>query len=142
MLNDPPFSKFTGQASKLAESSGQGYSAFIQSGPTWTPCVNLYETEHAYRVCVDLAGVEKDKIDLTVSTHPAPRLTIRGNRPIPRSPVAGDAPAGKPRTRVHRMEVDHGMFMREVDLPENVNAEAISATYRTGLLWVELPKKD
>lgn len=143
MLNDPPFSKFTGQASKLAEPSGQGYSSFIQSGPTWTPCVNLYETGTAYRVCVDLAGVEKDKIDLTVATHPSPRLTIRGSRPIPRSPVAATPAPAAPRskTRVHRMEVDHGMFMREVDLPEDVDADAISATYRTGLLWIELPKR-
>ena len=138
MLNDPPFSKFTGHASKLAESSGQGYSSFVHADHTWTPSVNLYETEHAYRVCVDLAGVEKDKIDLTVATQPHPRLTIRGNRPIPRSPIS----AGRGRVRVHRMEVDHGMFMREVDLPDDVDPDQISATYRSGLLWIELPKQN
>ena len=137
MLSDPPFSKFTGHASKLAEGSAEGYSSFVHAGPTWTPSVNLYETDDAYRVCIDLAGVEKDKIDLTVSTHPHPRLTVRGSRPIPRSPVT----ANRSRVRLHRMEIDHGLFMREVDLPDDVDADAISATYRSGLLWIELPKQ-
>ena len=31
--------------------------------------------------------------------------------------------------------------LREVELPTDIEARAISATYRNGLLWIELPKK-
>jgi HSP20 family protein len=45
------------------------------------------------------------------------------------------------RVRVHLMEIDHGSFVREVELPANVESDKISAKYRDGLLWVEVPKK-
>jgi HSP20 family molecular chaperone IbpA len=39
------------------------------------------------------------------------------------------------------MEIDHGSFCREVELPHDVARDRISAVYRDGLLWIELPKK-
>jgi HSP20 family protein len=132
---DPPFSKFSRQAGKLLESVSQGYCGFAHTDQTWAPSVNLYETADAYRVCVDLAGVDKERIDLSVN---GTMLTIRGEREVPRSPHA--ARSGPQRARVHRMEIDHGAFCREVELPTDTDPKAISATYRNGLLWVELPK--
>ena len=137
--SDPPFSKFTRQAGKLMESVAHGYCGFAHSDQTWAPCVNLYETPDAYRVCADLAGVDKERIELTVHGQ---LLLIRGEREVPRSPQASGARGNAPqRARVHRMEIDHGPFAREVELPADVDATAISATYRNGLLWVELPKR-
>ena len=138
--SDPPFSKFTRQAGKLLESVGQGYYGFCQTDQTWSPSVNLYETPGAYRVCVDLAGVEKDRIDLSLR---GAVLVISGERPVPCSPTEScPQPDGSPgRVRVHRMEVDHGPFVREVELPADVDQEAISAAYQNGLLWIELPKR-
>jgi len=46
-----------------------------------------------------------------------------------------------PRYRVHLMEIDHGKFSREVELPNDIHHEQINATYRNGMLWIELPKK-
>ena len=43
--------------------------------------------------------------------------------------------------RAHHMEIDSGRFCREIDLPGNVDVEAIEATYRNGFLWIRLPKK-
>ena len=39
------------------------------------------------------------------------------------------------------MEIDHGSFCREVELPNDVANDKIIATHRNGLLWIELPKK-
>jgi HSP20 family molecular chaperone IbpA len=39
------------------------------------------------------------------------------------------------------MEIDHGNFSRDVELPEDVERDQISAAHRTGMLWIELPKK-
>ena len=45
------------------------------------------------------------------------------------------------RIQVHHMEIDHGRFYRAMKLPHDVDIGAISATYRNGFLYVELPKK-
>jgi len=44
------------------------------------------------------------------------------------------------RVRIHLMEIDHGGFCREVELPEDVDKDRIAANYRNGMLWIELPK--
>ena len=115
------------------------------------PALNLYETEAEYLVCVDLAGVDKDKIDITVHDQ---RLTLRGHRVVPTpedvlAATAGDDhlvgvhPEGQPtrRVRVHVMEIDHGALCREVELPHDVHQEQINARYLNGVLWIQLPKK-
>lgn len=98
--------------------------------------MNLYETDSVYLVCVDLAGVDKDRIEVLVE---AQTLKIRGTRPVP-------APEGypevhRPRLRVHLMEIDNGNFFREVELPADVVRDKISASHRNGMLWIELPKR-
>ena len=50
------------------------------------------------------------------------------------------AEAEAKRVRVHLMEIDHGAFSREVELPENVDQGKIIAAYRNGMLWIEMPK--
>ena len=114
----------------------KGYYNFC--GPeTWTPSVNLYEAEATYLVCVDLAGVDKEKIDIEVVDN---MLSLRGNRAVPTTVPSAEA-VGEARLRVHLMEIDHGSFCRTVELPQDVNKDQISARYDAGLLWIELPKK-
>jgi len=114
----------------------KGFYSFFPH-QTWTPTVNLYETDGAYLICVDLAGVEKGKIDIEVVEQ---RVTIKGNRAVPAC-ADTDAVAGRPRTRLHLMEIDHGPFAREVELPQNVQRDLIGAKYTDGMLWIELPKR-
>ena len=67
------FSNFNPQVNKMMEQLSKGYYNFLPS-ELFTPNVNLYETENEYHVCVDLAGVDKEKIDIVVVEQ---RLTIR-----------------------------------------------------------------
>jgi len=115
----------------------KGYFDFCPR-ETWSPSVNLYETALAYVVCVDLAGVDKDKIDVVLVDHQ--RLQLRGQREVPVPQHAGDSSA--PRLKVHVMEIDHGAFCRDVELPRDVDKDRVVATHANGLLWIELPKKD
>ena len=40
------------------------------------------------------------------------------------------------------MEIDHGAFYREVELPDAGRpGQIIAAHYRNGMLWIELPKR-
>ena len=54
---------------------------------------------------------------------------------------AGSSAEPHKRAKLHLMEIDHGQFTREVELPADANRESITATYRSGMLWVEIPKK-
>ena len=131
---DQPFRNLATQVNKLMDQVHKGYYNFCPS-ETWTPNVNLYETEHSYLVCVDVAGVDKEKIDLEVTGQ---LLTIRGTRAVPTFDETGTAG----RIRVHVMEIDHGAFCRALELPENISREQINASYRNGLLWIEVPKNE
>jgi HSP20 family protein len=133
----PPFGNVARQMNKLVDQFQKGYYNFMPSD-AWTPNVNLYETQTAYLVCVDLSGVDKDKIELTVVDQ---RLKLKGNRNVPLSPENDEADVNSRRVKVHLMEIDHGSFAREVELPQDVDHEKILATYRNGMLWVELPKR-
>ena len=135
--NEPPFGHVTRQMTKLMEQAQKGFYAF-SPGESWSPNVNLYENDASYVVCVDLSGVVKEEIDLQVHQQ---TLTLRGNRQVPIQPREGASETCPPKYRVHLMEIDHGPFVREVELPRDVNGEQIAATYRNGLLWIELPKR-
>jgi HSP20 family protein len=131
-----PFGNMNPQIAKMMEQLTKGYYNFLPS-EIWTPNVNLYETANDYRVCVDLSGVDKEKIDIAVVEN---RLTIRGARPVPQCPTPPCPDPEQNRMRVHVMEIDHGAFSREVELPHNVVKENITARYIDGMLWIELPK--
>jgi HSP20 family protein len=142
--SDSQFSNVQRQMQRLMEQMQKGFFNFCPS-ETWTPNVNLYENDTAYIVCVDLAGVDKDTINVFVLEQ---KLMLRGTRLVPMMPeeerVAPQPPGGirqGPKLRVHLMEIDHGPFCREVELPADVVHEQIQANHRNGLLWIEIPKK-
>src|SRR3954462_13234196 len=89
---------------------------YVYSSDTWTPNVNLYETATDYLVCVDLAGVEKEKIDVEVHEQ---RLRLRGNRVVPSYDV--EHAEHKAKSRIHLMEIAHAPFPREVEPPSDAN---------------------
>jgi HSP20 family protein len=138
--SEPNFGSVQRQMQRLMEQMQKNFFNFCPS-ETWTPNVNLYESDTAYLVCVDLSGVDKEKISVLVADQ---KLTLRGTRVVPTPPLDDgmeQAESHAPRLRVHVMEIDHGPFCREVELPADVVHERISASHLNGLLWIELPKK-
>lgn len=116
--------------SMMEEINGRNY--FRSSGrDSWDPALNLYEVADRFIVCVDLAGMQCEQIDVRLEGR---TLHIRGVRPRPEVPdVAGDV-------SVLLMEIDSGKFHRKVQLPDDVNVNAISAAYRNGYVWITLPR--
>jgi HSP20 family protein len=131
-----PFGSVARQMSKMMDQMQKGFFSFCPS-ETWTPSVNLYENDTMYLVCVDLSGIEKEKIDLTIADG---QLRLRGDRKVPLHADGAPPDVRAMRVKVHLMEIDHGPFCREVELPEDAKTDHIEATYRDGMLWIEIPK--
>lgn len=110
---------------------GKGFHKYSPD-EAWSPAINLYEDDTHYCVVVDLAGVIAEEIEL----HPdGDVLVLAGYRQTPGvSEATGNV-------RLHHMEIDHGRFSRSLELPGDVDTEGIEAYYKSGLLWIRLPKK-
>ena len=110
-------------------------SQFSRFAPyAWEPAINAYRCETCIRICVDLAGVERSLIDLTVEPR---RVVIRGARKLP-EPTHAEGNA----VQLLAMEIDYGPFIREVSLPAEVEIDKAHAEQRNGLLWISLPLKE
>lgn len=112
--------------------TGSGYKC---PSDAWSPPVNFYEDDEGYCVVVDLAGMQPDMIDLRIEEG---FMIVTGNRETPEMPQCRGL------TRVHMMEIDHGRFCRQFELPKEVDADAtinLAALYRNGYLWISLPKR-
>ena len=97
---------------------------------TWAPAVDIYETPNELVVKADLPDVNEKDIDVRVENN---LLTIRGERKFEKS-VSEE--------NFLRVERTYGAFSRSFSLPNTVNAEAIAAEYKNGVLTVTLPKRE
>ncbi|HEY2714510.1 MAG TPA: Hsp20/alpha crystallin family protein [Chthoniobacterales bacterium] len=105
---------------------------FTQLAPyRWRPAINAFQCEKGLRICVDLAGVERAQVDLTLEPR---RIILRGTREAP-EPVGDEERA----VQMIAFEIDYGPFERVVELPAAVDVERARAEQRNGFLWVELP---
>lgn len=126
-----PFDERASFAGELARSFFQ--DPFFQDGlgtPRGSgvfPPVNVFENGEAYRIRAEIPGVDKETLDVSVKGD---ELTLRGERRI----EAAEAAAS-----YHRRERSGGQFRRTVTLPRPVDSENIRASYRNGVLEVELP---
>ena len=68
VASEPAFGNLQRQMQRMMDSMQKNFFNFCPS-ETWTPNVNLYENDTAYLVCVDLAGVDKQKIDALADCH-------------------------------------------------------------------------
>lgn len=93
----------------------------------WTPAVDVYQDKDQFTVRVELAGLKKEEID--ISLH-GDTLTIAGER------KQENADQG------FRTERFFGKFQRSLTLPALVSAEKVKATYQNGILTVNLPKAE
>jgi HSP20 family protein len=97
----------------------------------WQPETNLYESRDAYHVCMDLAGMERESID--VQSVGDTSLVVSGQRCTPR-------PEARSELSILVMEIDEGRFRRRIDTPEPIDQDGIEAHYDRGFLWIRLPK--
>jgi HSP20 family protein len=92
----------------------------------WTPAADVYNREAEYLILIDLPGVSRESLDISLNDN---RLFVRGER-------QRDMEAGE------RTERPAGRFLRRFGpLPTTVDQKSISAEYKDGVLRLRLPKR-
>ncbi len=94
------------------------------------PLMNIEETKDAYRITVELPGMEKDDIDIQIKDNV---LTISGEKKEEHTEEEGT---------FYRRERRFGKFSRSVNLPSDIDVEKIDAEYKNGVLTLTLPKTE
>ncbi len=92
----------------------------------WSPPTDVYETEDAYVIRVEIAGMREEDFE----------ITLEGNYLL----IQGQRPDISERRAYHQMEIRFGRFASIVELPPDVDIQRVEAEYRSGFLFVTLPK--
>jgi len=96
----------------------------------WTPAVDIFEDENAFLIKVELPEVSREDVKVNLQDN---TLAISGERHFENE---------EKRDNYHRVERSYGQFYRSFTLPPNINAEAIDAQFKDGVLRLTLPKKE
>ncbi len=101
--------------------------AFNWTEGPFVPELNIYETDKAFEITVELPGMSKEDFDISLDNNV---LTISGER-------KAHEENGR---RYHRVESRFGTFSRSMPLPNVIDAEKIEANYENGVLAITIPK--
>jgi HSP20 family protein len=96
----------------------------------WAPQTDLMETDDAFRLRLDVPGMNKEDIEINLQNG---TLTVSGERTSERTEE------GEEYVRVERA---FGNFHRTFSLPDAVDEENIKATYENGVLSIHVPKTE
>jgi HSP20 family protein len=94
----------------------------------WNPELDLYETEDAFIVEVDLPGVKEKDVSVHIEGGD---LILAGRRVCERVTE---------QSSFHRHERREGQFVRRLRLPTSVAQDKIGAVFQDGVVRVTLPK--
>ncbi len=101
---------------------------FSLSERVWKPQMDIYETPQEVIILAEVAGVDKDNLEVEISSR---AIRIRGNREeIPRVE----------NTTYRLAEIQYGTFERILYLPAPIDTDKVSASYLNGFLQIRLAK--
>ncbi|MEW5868120.1 MAG: Hsp20/alpha crystallin family protein [Chloroflexota bacterium] len=94
------------------------------------PAMNIWANEDGLSLTAEVPGVRSDDIEINVVGE---TLTLTGER------VPDELKEG---ARYHRQERGYGRFTRSIQLPFPVDVNKVEATFRNGILNVNLPRAE
>lgn len=120
--------------SSLQREIDRVFDGFTQRWPSFesrwasTPCMDVAETDKEIEMTAELPGLEEKDIQVNVADD---MLTIKGEKKAEKEEKGRN---------YHRVERSYGSFYRSLQLPAGVNADAIKATLKNGVLKVTVAK--
>jgi HSP20 family protein len=95
----------------------------------YIPKINIQETDKEFLITAEVPGMDEKDIQLS---HTGDKLVIQGEKKIENEKSE--------KGEFHIIESSYGVFKRVVDLPGEVDFSKISATYKNGVLKINVPK--
>ena len=100
------------------------------AGRVWSPAVDVAETEHEIVLRAEIPGMKQEDIDIELTGD---TLSLRGERKFENE---------ERKENFVRVERSYGRFQRSFTLGVPVQFDAVTASYRDGVLEVHLPKSE
>jgi HSP20 family protein len=95
---------------------------------SWAPPVDIRETEDHLVLALDLPGLSKEDVNITLENNV---LTVSGERRFQ---------ADQKNETLHRLERAYGAFTRAFTLGPTVQTDRVEANFQDGVLTIQLPK--
>ncbi len=105
-------------------------SELSRRGSCLLPACDFYETKESYCLSLELPGISKESIDISISSD---SLIVKGEKTCNNE--------SKDKQFYHR-ERYYGSFYRSIQLPVNVEQDKVSANFSDGILHVTIPKSE
>jgi len=96
----------------------------------WLPAVDVAETKNEVVVKVEAPGMDSKEFDISLSEG---TLTISGEKKQEKE---------EKEANYHLIERRYGTFTRSIPLPQAVESDKISTSYKNGVLTVMFPKSE
>jgi HSP20 family protein len=107
----------------------RGENNLLSRGGEYMPKFDVKENKNAYVLRADVPGVKEEDIDLSLNGN---LLTVSGKR---------DDERREEGEQYYSVERSYGTFSRSFSLPDGIDASAISADLKSGVLTVQIPKR-
>jgi len=96
----------------------------------WSPRIEVVETDSEFEVTAELPGLEREDVKIELQNN---ILTLSGEK---------KSAEEKREPNVHFCERAYGKFSRSFQLPALVNTGGIKASFKNGVLTLNLPKEE
>ena len=120
--------EFLNEFNRLLDRNGNDESTSATA--EWAPAVDIDEHADKYVLHADVPGVDPNAIEITLEHNV---LTLSGSR---------EKAVEQKGIESRRIERTTGTFLRRFTLPESVDAEAVKATGKNGVLEIVIPKRE
>ncbi|MCX5773159.1 MAG: Hsp20/alpha crystallin family protein [Fusobacteria bacterium] len=118
--------KVNAVSQKIQNSISKKACSGVETG--FEPAMDMYETEKGFVIEIELSGVEKEDIALTLGKE---SITIRGEKK-----------AQNTIQEIYFEERDYGKFFKVIPMPLLGDEKSVGAEYKNGLLTVTINKKE
>ena len=102
------------------------FDVFSDNETHFAPACEIHDEDKMYSISLDIPGIAKEDIQIEVKDN---HLHVYGERKATK-------------TTAFRSEKRYGKFSRVFSLPQNVDTDAIEATFVNGVLQLTQPKAE
>lgn len=94
-----------------------------------TPAIDIVDTKDSFKLEFEMPGMDEKDIKVSISEG---MITVKGEKSVSRK--------DKDKNYMRR-EISYGCYERSIPIPESADASKAKASFKKGMLWIDMPKK-